>query len=158
MLTPEKARSLTAALNGLVVLVVLVLVLTVALFFVVPSSSEANSTQASSGGPAAAAPKEVALSAGQQHGKELFTNNCAQCHAASDEVVVGPGLKGVRQRTPGDEWLKKWIRNSQAVVGNGDKYGVEVFTKYNKIAMSSFPNLKDQDITDILDYIDVAAK
>ena len=158
MLSSEKVRALTVALYGLSALVVLIVVLTISLFFILPAPSEANSAQATGNGQAASAPKEVALSAEQQHGKELFTNNCAQCHAASADVVVGPGLKGVRQRTPGDEWLKKWIRNSQAVVASGDKYGVDVFNKYSKIAMSSFPNLKDQDITDILDYIDVAAK
>ncbi|WP_229201780.1 cytochrome c3 family protein [Arsenicibacter rosenii] len=120
-------------------------------------SGQAMAQDSAAGGDPAAATSAPAGGGGDvEKGKSLFTNNCAQCHAASDEVVVGPGLKGVRQRTPGEDWLKKWIRNSQAVVASGDAYAVGVYNKFNKIAMSSFPNLSDSDITSILDYIDSA--
>ena len=37
-------------------------------------------------------------------GKALFEgNNCNTCHAVTAEKLVGPGLKGVVQRTPGKE-------------------------------------------------------
>ena len=115
-----------------------------------------DSVAAAGGGPAAATP--AAASGGDaEKGKALFTNNCAQCHAVTDEVVVGPGLKGVRQRTPGEDWLIKWIRNSSAVIASGDPYAVQVFNKFNKIQMSSFPNLTDDDIKGILAYIDQAS-
>ncbi len=121
-------------------------------------SGQAMAQDSAAGGDPAAATSAPAGGGGDvEKGKSLFTNNCAQCHAASDEVVVGPGLKGVRQRTPGEDWLKKWIRNSQAVVASGDAYAVGVYNKYSKIAMSSFPNLSDSDITSILDYIDSAS-
>ncbi|RIV27623.1 cytochrome C [Fibrisoma montanum] len=115
-----------------------------------------DSVAAAGGGPAAATP--AAASGGDaEKGKALFTNNCAQCHAVTDEVVVGPGLKGVRQRTPGEDWLIRWIRNSSAVIASGDPYAVQVFNKYNKIQMSSFPNLTDDDIKGILAYVDQAS-
>jgi cytochrome c2 len=112
-----------------------------------------DSVAAANGGPAAATP---APSGGgdAEKGKALFTNNCAQCHAVTEEVVVGPGLKGVTSRTPGKEWLHKWIRNSSAVIASGDPYAVQVFNKFNKIQMSSFPNLTDADIDGILAYIE----
>ena len=100
--------------------------------------------------------KPVALTEQQTKGKGLFTNNCAQCHAVTEEVVVGPGLKGVKARTPGEAWLINWIRNSQAVVASGDPYAVQVYNKYNKIPMSNFPNLTDEDIKAILAYVDPA--
>lgn len=115
-----------------------------------------DSGAAAGGGPAAATPAP-ASGGDVEKGKALFTNNCAQCHAVTEEVVVGPGLKGVRQRTPGEDWLKKWIRNSQSVVASGEPYAVQVYNKFNKIAMSSFPNLTDDDIKGILDYIDSAS-
>ncbi len=114
-----------------------------------------DSSATASAAPAAAAP--AAGGGGDvEKGKAIFTNNCAQCHAVSDEVIVGPGLKGVQQRTPGKEWLHKWIRNSGAVIASGDAYAVGVYNKYNKVQMSNFPNLTDADIDGILAYIDQA--
>ena len=115
-----------------------------------------DSTAAAGGGPATATPAASSGGGDAEKGKALFSNNCAQCHAVTNEVVVGPGLKGVQQRTPGKEWLHKWIRNSSAVVASGDPYAVSVYNKFNKTQMSSFPNLTDGDIDGILAYIEQA--
>lgn len=115
-----------------------------------------DSTAAGGGGPATATP--AATGGGDtEKGKALFTNNCAQCHAVTEEVVVGPGLKGIQQRAPGKDWLHKWIRNSSTVIATGDPYAVQVFNRYQKIQMASFPNLTDGDIDGILAYIDQAS-
>lgn len=111
---------------------------------------------AASGATPAAAPAPASGGGDVAKGENIFKNNCAQCHATSDEVLVGPGLKGVRQRTPGEAWLQKWIRNSANVIASGDAYAVQVYNKFQKIPMSTFPNLTDDDITSILDYIDSA--
>ncbi len=91
-------------------------------------------------------------------GETLFKNNCASCHAASDEVVVGPGLKGVQQRVPSKDWLYKWIKNSQAVVASGDKYANQIFNKFNKIPMQNFQDLQNSEIDNILAYVESASK
>lgn len=115
-----------------------------------------DSVAAGGGGPATATP--AASGGGDvEKGKALFTNNCAQCHAVTEEVVVGPGLKGIQQRTPGKQWLYEWIRNSSAKIATGDPYAVQVFNQYQKIQMSSFPNLTDADIDGILAYVDQAS-
>lgn len=114
-----------------------------------------DSSAAAGAAPAAAAP--AAGGGGDvEKGKTIYNNNCAQCHAVSDEVIVGPGLKGVQGRTPGKDWLYKWIRNSGAVIASGDAYAVGIYNKYNKIQMSNFANLTDSDIDGILAYIDQA--
>ena len=115
-----------------------------------------DSTAAGGGGPAMATPA-AAGGGDAEKGKVLFTNNCAQCHAVTEEIVVGPGLKGIQQRAPGKDWLYKWIRNSSALVATGDPYAVQVFNKYQKIQMANFPNLTDSDIDGILTYIDKAS-
>ncbi|WP_409013346.1 c-type cytochrome [Dyadobacter sp. CY343] len=89
-------------------------------------------------------------------GETLFKNNCAQCHAVTDERVVGPGLKGVSSRHD-FAWLAKWVRNSQAVIASGDPYGVKIYNEYSKAQMTSFPNLSDDDIKGIFAYVDQAA-
>ncbi|MCU0355852.1 MAG: c-type cytochrome [Cytophagales bacterium] len=90
-------------------------------------------------------------------GQTLFNNNCASCHAVGDEVVVGPGLKGITQRAPSKDWLYKWIRNSSAVIASGDAYANQIFNKYNKLQMQSFPDLTNGDIDNILAYVESAS-
>lgn len=131
-----------------------VLALSLTLLF---NGSQVNG-QDSAAAPAAAAPAAASGGGDVAKGEALFKGNCAQCHAVTAEVLVGPGLKGVRQRTPGDAWLNKWIRNSANLIATGDAYAVQVFNKYNKIQMANFPTLTDDDIKGILDYIDSANK
>ncbi len=90
-----------------------------------------------------------------EEGKTLFNNNCAQCHAVTNEVLVGPGLKGVTQRRP-EQWLISWIHNPQKVIESGDKYAVDLYNKFNKLPMQAFPDLTDDQIRSLLAYIDVA--
>ena len=90
-----------------------------------------------------------ANSAIAQDGEALFKANCTSCHAVK-EKVIGPALAGVETRHT-EEWLIKWIRNSQAMVKSGDEAAVKIYNEYNKVAMSSF-NLKDDEIKAILAY------
>ncbi|KQS25535.1 c-type cytochrome [Dyadobacter sp. Leaf189] len=89
-------------------------------------------------------------------GEALFKNNCAQCHAVTDERVVGPGLKGASSRHD-FAWLSKWVRNSQAMIAAGDPYAVKIYNEYSKAQMTSFPNLSDDDIKGIFAYVDQAS-
>ena len=91
-------------------------------------------------------------------GKDLFKANCASCHNKNmKDDLTGPALGGVEQRWSGKEkLLYSWIKNSQGVIASGDAYAVALYNKYNKSQMSSFPNLKDEDIASILAYIDAA--
>ncbi len=86
-------------------------------------------------------------------GKVLFENNCKSCHAM-DEVVVGPALRNVQARHK-QEWLHKWIKNSQALIGTGDKEAVAIYEQYSKQAMPSFP-YSDEEINSILEWVKVA--
>lgn len=85
-----------------------------------------------------------------QDGEALFKANCTSCHAVHDKVL-GPALAGISQRRS-EEWLIKWIRNSQAVIKSGDEYGIKIFNEYNKTIMPSF-GLKDDEIKAMLAYI-----
>ena len=83
-------------------------------------------------------------------GKSLFNSNCAACHKL-DKDMTGPALRGVAERLEKD-WLYDWIRNSSKMIKAGDPYAVEIFEKYNKTAMTAFPQLSDADIDNILAY------
>lgn len=105
---------------------------------------------------AGAAPAAAAGGGDAAKGETLFKNNCAQCHAVTDERVVGPGLKGADTRHD-FAWLTKWIRNSQAVIASGDPVAVKLYNDYSKAQMTSFPNLSDDDIKGIFAYVDKAS-
>jgi mono/diheme cytochrome c family protein len=88
-------------------------------------------------------------------GKELFVNNCAQCHAKDmKQKLTGPALAGVEERWGGDRAsLYKWVRNSQGLIATGFPRAVAVYNENAKAVMNSFPNLKDEEIDHILEYI-----
>ena len=87
-----------------------------------------------------------------QDGKALFNQKCASCHAI-DKQLVGPALKGVEDRWDDNKMLYDWVRNSAAVIKKGYPRAVAVYAEYNKVQMTAFPELKDQDIDAILGYI-----
>lgn len=88
-------------------------------------------------------------------GETLFKNNCAACHATTDETLVGPGLKGISERRPID-WIVKWVHNPQAVIASGDKYANDLYNKFNKAAMTPYPNFSEAQIKGIIAYIDAS--
>ncbi len=92
----------------------------------------------------------------QPDGKALFQANCAQCHNPLKDAT-GPALKGALTRTPGKEWLYKWVKNSQSVVASGDKYAVDIYNKWNKTAMTGFPSLSNEEIDAIFAYVEAYA-
>ena len=90
------------------------------------------------------------------NGKALFNANCAACHKL-DRDMTGPMLRNVEARLAEEEgldrtWLNSWIRNSSGLIKSGDAYANKVYNKWNKTAMTAFPQLSDQDISDILAY------
>ena len=90
-----------------------------------------------------------------QDGEALFKANCTSCHAVK-EKVIGPALQGIESRRS-EEWLLKWVKNSQAVVKSGDEYAVKLFNDYNKVMMPA-QSLKDDEIKAILAYVKVEAE
>lgn len=87
-------------------------------------------------------------------GESLFKANCTACHGI-DKALIGPALKGTTERHE-EEWLISWIRNSQAMIAAGDETAVQLFEEHNNLVMTAFPTLSDDDIKNILAYIDDA--
>ena len=83
-------------------------------------------------------------------GKELFNANCAACHKL-DAKATGPALRGVADKYEA-AWLHKWVRNSSDLIKSGDAIAIKVFEENNKVVMSSFPQLSDGDIDNIIAY------
>ena len=86
-----------------------------------------------------------------QQGKQLFEQECQQCHAIGSEVL-GPDLQSVTERLE-EDWLIRFIRNSQELIQEGDDYAVEIFEEYNQMVMPAV-DLSDDEIRSILAYIE----
>jgi cytochrome c2 len=92
-------------------------------------------------------------------GKTLYTNYCAQCHAKDmKSKLTGPALGGVQTRWENQADLYKWIRNSQAMIAAGHPRAVQIWNEYKPVVMNAFPALKDEDIDNILAYVDEVYK
>jgi mono/diheme cytochrome c family protein len=89
-------------------------------------------------------------------GKELFTANCAACHAKNmKDKLTGPALEGTE-----DRWaaypradLYAWIRNSQALIKTGHPRATELWNQYKPTLMNNFTALTDEQIESLLLYI-----
>lgn len=88
-------------------------------------------------------------------GESLFKANCRACHAV-DQKLVGPALAGVYDRRDMD-WIKAFVKNSQAVIASGDDYAVSLYEEYNQTVMTSF-NLNDSEIESIIAYVKYEAE
>ena len=88
-------------------------------------------------------------------GAALFMMNCASCHNRNmRSKSTGPALGGVTDRWENKALLYDFIRNSQAVIASKDAYAVALFNEYGKSVMTSFPNLTDEEIDALLEYIE----
>jgi mono/diheme cytochrome c family protein len=85
-------------------------------------------------------------------GKALFKQNCGVCHTTTQQKMVGPGLEGITTKRS-EEWLIKWIKDSQALIKSGDADAIKAFEDGGKVAMTSFTHLSDDEVKSILSYI-----
>jgi cytochrome c oxidase subunit II len=87
-------------------------------------------------------------------GQILFKANCASCHNTQlEKKLTGPGLYKVSERIPGGDWIYNWVHNSGKMIAEGDVYANKIYGEY-KSAMTAFPNIKNEEIDDILAWIE----
>src|SRR5690606_4797506 len=85
-------------------------------------------------------------------GEALFKANCTTCHLVQGKRV-GPELLGMSSRYE-EDWLIRWIKNSQAMIASGDETAVRLFEEHNRLVMTAFPQLSDDDVRDIITYVE----
>lgn len=88
-------------------------------------------------------------------GMSLFKANCTSCHAI-DRKLTGPALANSWNNWDSEEKLIRWIRNSQELVKSGDPYAVKLFNEYNQSVMTSFLQLNEDQVINIIDYLRAA--
>jgi cytochrome c551/c552 len=91
----------------------------------------------------------------QAQGEGLFKAKCATCHQPHKNGT-GPKLYQVSEKWASggakDGSLNTWVRNWQAAAAS-DPYAQTV-SQWSPTAMSVFPELKDEEITAIFDWVD----
>jgi mono/diheme cytochrome c family protein len=86
-------------------------------------------------------------------GRILFQTNCSSCHNIHNEVL-GPQLASITKKRT-EDWLLRFIRNSQSVIAGGDSYAIFLFERYHHQVMPSFRTLNETEIKSILHYIEI---
>lgn len=89
-------------------------------------------------------------------GKSVFNANCKTCHKL-DQKMIGPALRGVTDRQSA-EWAKSFIKNSSAVIASGDEYATALFAEFNNTVMPAHGFLSDDDLNNLLSYIEYGDK
>lgn len=84
-------------------------------------------------------------------GEKTFKNNCATCHKVK-EKHIGPALANVYDRRSMD-WIKSFVKNSQAMIADGDPDAVALWEEYQPTVMTSFASLQDEHIEEVVAYI-----
>ncbi len=87
-------------------------------------------------------------------GKASFEQDCSACHNFRQDGI-GPQLGGVTQSVS-IEWLRKFIRDPQAVVESGDERGQKLLARY-KTMMPAFGHYTDDELTEIIAYLHTQA-
>ena len=108
-------------------------------------------TQAFAADPSVANSEEAVAA-----GKTVFNANCKQCHKL-DQKYTGPALRGASDRQSVD-LVKKFIKNSGAVIASGDAYYSALYKEYNNLAMPTHEFLSDDDLSNLLSYIEYGDK
>jgi protein SCO1/2 len=83
----------------------------------------------------------------------LFRTRCESCHTiGGGETRLGPDLIGIGERRSRD-WLVRWIKEPDKMIQEGDPEALELFERYQRIAMPNL-RLEDEQVDALIDYID----
>ncbi|MEI6946763.1 cytochrome c [Paraflavisolibacter sp. H34] len=86
-----------------------------------------------------------------EEGKAIFSSRCAGCHSIHKQLT-GPALAGVDKRHS-IEWIINFVHSSQKVIKGGDAAAVALFNQFNKVQMPDHPDLTDDNIKSVVEYI-----
>ena len=86
-------------------------------------------------------------------GQLLFKAKCASCHILGKNFT-GPSLCGFEERGP---WVEReniyqWIKNPIEFMKKNE-YAKDLRETYNGVLMQAFPNLTNEEIEEIIKYI-----
>ncbi|MBS1668682.1 MAG: cytochrome c [Bacteroidetes bacterium] len=82
-------------------------------------------------------------------GQAIYGSKCFACHKLTNELLVGPGWKGVTdRRTP--EWIMNWITNTKVMIDKDLAAQADM-----AVCLIRMPNqdLTDEQARDVLEFM-----
>ena len=89
-------------------------------------------------------------------GQALFIKACSTCHSVGGGDLVGPDLWHIGKRRDRD-WLKRFLMAPDRMRAEKDPLTMEISAKYKGVLMPNL-GLKENDVTDLLVYIDTLSR
>jgi mono/diheme cytochrome c family protein len=98
--------------------------------------------------------KETSVVSNSDNGKRLYEERCQNCHPinASENYLLA-----IQERITDKQLLYAFIRNPDSVIKSGQPYFTYLYEQWNHTNMPSNPDLSNEAIQSILDYIETAA-
>ncbi|MDB3907627.1 cytochrome c [Crocinitomicaceae bacterium] len=81
----------------------------------------------------------------------VFKAKCATCHHYAKNAT-GPPLKGFMQRAHSEEWFRKFIRNQDDLIEEGDSLAIAIQEQRPTKGMH-YHNLSDKELDDLIEYL-----
>ncbi len=91
-----------------------------------------------------------------EDGKALFNSRCAACHTVN-KALTGPALANIGEKRSID-WIISFVKSSASMIKSGDTAAVAVYEQFNKIPMPDHPDLTDENVKNIVAYIQSTSK
>ena len=88
-------------------------------------------------------------------GETIFNQYCVGCHNFRQDGI-GPNLSGITTLVTSD-WIQHFIKDPKKMIDSKDKRAQELFKKY-KVAMPAFATFKDDEIQDIVTFLNTHQK
>lgn len=92
-------------------------------------------------------------------GEQIFRTRCSTCHTVTGNELagaLGPDLLGVTRRRD-KQWLLNWLKAPDQMLKKKDAIAIELYEKYNKLAMPNMRLNKDEAMV-LLDYFEDETK
>jgi len=86
------------------------------------------------------------------NGEAIFKAKCAACHTVGGGKLVGPDLQGVTTRRDA-AWLRRWLKEPDRVLAEGDAIAAQLFEEYNQIPMPNL-GLSDSEVAALIAYFE----
>lgn len=85
-----------------------------------------------------------------EQGEEIFQTRCTTCHQATDQRLIGPGLKGVTKiRTPA--WIMNMITNPDKMVQE-DPVAKAIYNEFSQTQMTN-QGLTGKEVREVLEFL-----
>ncbi|MHC4841170.1 MAG: c-type cytochrome [Planctomycetota bacterium] len=86
-------------------------------------------------------------------GKKVFDEKCKACHSIGGGKLVGPDLKGLKDRAPSAEWVVAFVKDPQGINDDYAKKMRKAHHNNESTKVMAPLGLTDKETTDVVNYL-----